>query len=225
MKREEKLKKIIQDQFEDNQAEFARAISRSPAQVNQWLNGYRKIGDAVALHIEKSLGLPIGWMDTNNSSINFKYNDDIVKLKFDHVIMIRPFNLKILDKEGNQMDVSDFEQLSEDVPIPYSFIHENNIKEEDLQALKINTKNMEPVVHHGSVIAIDFSKKHYEEGRVLIIQRSSKLIMRRIKLDKDGVTWMYTSDNTFDASATEMYAKPDDIVMGRVVLKLSNDGL
>lgn len=39
----EKLKALIAaEPFNGRQVDFARAINRSPAQVNQWLSGYRK---------------------------------------------------------------------------------------------------------------------------------------------------------------------------------------
>ena len=58
MTRLDRVKNLIDEKFNGNQADFSRAIGKAPAQVNQWLNGYRNIGDAAALNIEKSLDLP-----------------------------------------------------------------------------------------------------------------------------------------------------------------------
>ena len=63
MTRIERVRKLIDEKFNGNQADFSRASGKAPAQVNQWLNGYRNIGDGVALNIEKSLGLPQGYLD------------------------------------------------------------------------------------------------------------------------------------------------------------------
>ncbi len=57
------LKALIADRFAGSQAEFARAIKRSPAQVNQWLTGNRALGDAGARTIELALELPAGYFD------------------------------------------------------------------------------------------------------------------------------------------------------------------
>jgi DNA-binding transcriptional regulator YdaS (Cro superfamily) len=54
----DKLKAIINGRFENNQAAFARAINRSPSQVNQWLSGYRKLDVKACRLIEQALSLP-----------------------------------------------------------------------------------------------------------------------------------------------------------------------
>lgn len=56
------LKSLIDGRFGGSQAAFARAIERSPAQVNQWLTGHRKLDVKGCRHIERMLGLPADWM-------------------------------------------------------------------------------------------------------------------------------------------------------------------
>lgn len=63
MDRKTLLQRLVDTRFDGSQAEFARAIKRSPAQVNQWLSGHRKLGDAGARHIELTLGLAPGYFD------------------------------------------------------------------------------------------------------------------------------------------------------------------
>lgn len=67
MDRRTKLRALIRSRFRGNQAEFASAIKRSPAQVNQWLSGHRAIGDAGARIIELALSLPSGYFDSANA--------------------------------------------------------------------------------------------------------------------------------------------------------------
>ncbi|WP_141756600.1 helix-turn-helix transcriptional regulator, partial [Neisseria sp. HMSC056A03] len=64
MSRLDKVKELIEKRFNGSQAEFARAIEKAPAQVNQWLNGYRNIGNGAAAQIEDVLSLPRGWLDS-----------------------------------------------------------------------------------------------------------------------------------------------------------------
>lgn len=63
MTRREVLIDLIKEKFGGNQAEFARAIKRSPSQVHQWVSGHRNLGEAGARHIEITLGLPQGYFD------------------------------------------------------------------------------------------------------------------------------------------------------------------
>lgn len=64
MNRKDMLRALIDaPPFDGNQAEFARKIGKSPAQVNQWLTGHRALGDAGARNIEMKLGLGLGYFD------------------------------------------------------------------------------------------------------------------------------------------------------------------
>ena len=69
MNRREILKALIDDRFSGHQADFARAIKKAPAQVNQWLTGHRALGDAGARNIELRLGLPPGFFDRSTYSL------------------------------------------------------------------------------------------------------------------------------------------------------------
>lgn len=57
------MRQLIDERFGGSQAEFARAVNRSPAVVWQYLSGRRKIGEKFARHVESSLRLPTHWMD------------------------------------------------------------------------------------------------------------------------------------------------------------------
>lgn len=63
MERAERMQALIDERFGGNQAEFARAIKRSPAVVWQYLSHHRQIGEKFARHVETSLRLPRGWLD------------------------------------------------------------------------------------------------------------------------------------------------------------------
>lgn len=65
MSRLEIVKNLINERYNGNQTEFARAIGKAPAQVNQWINGHRNIGDGIASNIEIALNLPRGFLDGN----------------------------------------------------------------------------------------------------------------------------------------------------------------
>lgn len=78
MSRQLLLKALIADRFSGSQADFARAIKRSPAQVNQWLTGNRKLGDAGARTIELALELPAGYF---NQRLSYAKGGNIIGLE------------------------------------------------------------------------------------------------------------------------------------------------
>lgn len=58
----ELLQQLIDARFSGNQAAFARAIERQPAQISQYLKGRRVIGLQIKIWIERKLDLP-GYFD------------------------------------------------------------------------------------------------------------------------------------------------------------------
>lgn len=57
-----RLQQLIDELYDGNQAAFARAIGRQPAQVSQYTHGRRQVGVQIQQHVEKVLGLP-GWFE------------------------------------------------------------------------------------------------------------------------------------------------------------------
>jgi hypothetical protein len=68
----ERLIELIDTRYAGSQAAFARAISRKPAQVNQYLKGRRKLGIEVKMYIEECLGIS-GWFGLSHSTPNIKF--------------------------------------------------------------------------------------------------------------------------------------------------------
>lgn len=66
MGRQNNLKTLIEEKFSGSQIDFSRRVGIQPAQVNQWLNGYRALGEKSARKIEQSLGLNKYWLDATD---------------------------------------------------------------------------------------------------------------------------------------------------------------
>ena len=73
----ELLQSLIDQSYGGNQAAFARAIDRQPAQVNQYLKGRRQLGIEVKLHIEKALNRH-GWFSVGGEAA------DVSRIQGDH---------------------------------------------------------------------------------------------------------------------------------------------
>ena len=61
--RTQNIRRIIEQRFDGNKSEFARAALVAPAQISQWLSGYRNIGEKAARKIEEALGMASGALD------------------------------------------------------------------------------------------------------------------------------------------------------------------
>lgn len=68
--RKQRLISLIDDLFDGRQIDFCIETDLSPAQVSQWLTGYRKIGEKAARRIESKLKLDQLWMD--EQSVSFR---------------------------------------------------------------------------------------------------------------------------------------------------------
>jgi DNA-binding transcriptional regulator YdaS (Cro superfamily) len=64
------LRTLITADYGGSQAQFARAIGRSPSQVNQWLTGHRKLDIKGSRHIEEKLRLPVGYFQGAQATAN-----------------------------------------------------------------------------------------------------------------------------------------------------------
>ncbi|MGJ8669212.1 MAG: LexA family protein [Oceanococcus sp.] len=61
--RQQNLVRLIQQQADGHQAEFASMIGKSPSYVGQLVRGVGSFGDRVARQIEQHCRLPKGWLD------------------------------------------------------------------------------------------------------------------------------------------------------------------
>jgi len=89
MARRENFVVLIKTRFDGNQADFARAISRSSSVVWQYLSGHRDIGEKFARHVESKLHLPVGWLDKGSDKDSEVPVSDNVAVTPDEVQMLK----------------------------------------------------------------------------------------------------------------------------------------
>lgn len=61
--RRRRLRQLIDERYEGNQADFARLVQRAAPQIWSYLNGERNLGEKLARHFEECARLPLGWFD------------------------------------------------------------------------------------------------------------------------------------------------------------------
>lgn len=104
--RKKLIESLINTRFDGNQAAFGRAIGKSSGQVNQWLTGYRSIGNGTARHIEMELGLGIGWMDGKESSGNAAIQSIKEKEDVSDPIKFAAEYLATFDQDDAEIEIS-----------------------------------------------------------------------------------------------------------------------
>ena len=132
--RRENLKKIRERRFPTN-SELARAIGRSPSQVNDMLSGTKSFGSKIARSIEETLKLPAGYLD-------------------------EPHELEsIPSHRGKRIPVLSFVQAGYPTDTGNDsydeWINVDDNTPDGSYALRINGKSMEPVFCQGDIVIVD----------------------------------------------------------------------
>ena len=205
MKNEKRLaavKTLIAENFNGNQTEFARAINKSPAQVNQWMNGYRQIGDAVAVHIEKTLELPIGMLDGDPiPTAPLPYRTDEGKY------ILNPDNPKgkiLIEQLDLAGACGDGEPLLYDYPDLLNVIGFNQDQarklfgSRDPRKIKLVSTlgdSMTPTIPSGATVFIDISEQRFIGDTIYLFNYCDKLYLKRLQQTPKGI--FAKSDNKF----------------------------
>ena len=177
MSRLDKVKELIEKRFNGSQAEFARAIEKAPAQVNQWLNGYRNIGNGAAAQIEDVLSLPRGWLDSKEEFRQPESNASILGTlaEWDSDTPLLPDDCEVpLYKEihlsagnGFSDDIADYNGYK--LRFSKSTLRKHGINPADVVCVTADGDSMEPVFPSGATLGINTADKTIRDGQIYAI--------------------------------------------------------
>ncbi len=223
MSRIDAVKKLITERFNDNQADFSRAIGKAPAQVNQWLNGYRNIGDAVALHIEKSLDLPIGFLDgeqnaTRDRSSYIPPAGGIAVLEDTDTTHthreIQMYDLKLSAGNGNAEWV--LRRAEDPLVFREGWFRAKHLSPYNLRGMYVKGDSMKPVLNNWDTVLIDVSDTELVDGEIYAVVYKEKFYIKQIKHLADGIEMI-----SFNPEYEPMPVKNGDVekfqCLGRMV--------
>lgn len=105
------LRQLIAQFDSGNQTNFARRISVSASQVNQWLSGHRKLGDAGARRIELALNLAPGYFGRGANIINLATREPADTALQDIIALART-----LSPEGKYAAIGALQVLAREYP-------------------------------------------------------------------------------------------------------------
>lgn len=180
MTRLDRVKFLIDERFNGSQTDFSRAIKKSPAQINQWLNGYRNIGDAVALNIEKSLGLPQGYLDGEvGDYAQTALSDDVDKIRLPRINVEASCGAGSINNQ--------YTEVVDYVVVARKWARDNlgsNLSH--IKVLTARGDSMNPTIEDGDVLFVDEGITYFSGEGVYIIWYADGLKAKRLQSTVSG---------------------------------------
>lgn len=192
MDRRDKILYLINNSFNGSQVKFAEAIKRSPAQVNQWVTNRRAVGDVLALHIERTLNLPSGWLakeEDNKIKINqsnafhlgaprYIY-DESCPLGNDEIEV--PFYTDNILNAGNGFvsDIQNFNNMK--MRFSRTMLNQKGIDLKCLVCIVADNDSMEPVIPDGAIVGINTNHTQIKDGKLYAINHDGLLCIKILK--------------------------------------------
>ena len=190
MSQSEQLRKLQNFLFDGKQKNLADAIGKSPAQLNQWLNGYRNLSDGMALQIERTLGLPWGWLnssdkvplsllDKNRSSENLSDDPSDDHIRFERLDVIAALGDGYINNET--AEVVDF------VHVDKAWAREKlggNLSR--IQVITARGDSMQGTIEDGDVLFVDTSVHSFEGEGIYLLSFADGLKAKRLQASVGG---------------------------------------
>ena len=203
MKNEKRLaavKTLIAENFNGNQTEFARAINKSPAQVNQWMNGYRQIGDAVAVHIEKTLELPIGMLDGDpipTAPLHYRTDEGKYVLNPKNTegqVLIEQLDIAGACGAGEPL-LYEYPELLNVIGFSYEQARKlfsgRNMR--NIKLVSTTSDSMTPTIPSGATVFIDVSEQRFMGDAIYLFNYQNHIYLKRLQRTPAGI--IVKSDN------------------------------
>ncbi len=167
-----KIKELISNM--GSQVEFAARIKRKPQQVSSWLKQEKPVGEKIARHIERELGLEAGYLDKPEPG---KLLLEVAK------IPLYPSRFS-----SNNNDILKETKIGK---IPFSLIEIEKaaIKVENLISLMVESNSMQYTINEGSIVIVDVSQKEIIDNKIYAFTTSKQSIIqiKRLRTGTDSV--------------------------------------
>lgn len=227
MNRLDRLRALIDDRYAGKQSSFAHEIKRSPAQVNQWLSGVRRLGDGACRVIETAMDLPLGWMDGLGPITDCPAGHISMSNIHSHVVgnSTESFAIKVVNVRASTVsDDCALEYIEDDyiatIIFKENWFTSNCYRANKLVAMKVKGHCMEPTLFVDDLIVVDTDQVFPRDGAVFAVLYEGVFSIRR--LVRDVGAWWLESDN-LDKRKYPRKACTDEStrLIGRVIYRQS----
>ena len=226
MTRLERVRNLIDEKFNGNQADFSRAIGKAPAQVNQWLNGYRNIGDAAALNIEKSLDLPQGYLDGEMNKTMERLTSAQNEIKDIHSPMMWSSNDPLPEDDytfapymkeqafcggAGSFEIPDYNGFR--LPFGKATLRRKSISPDNVCGCTLTGDSMEERIAEDAAIAVDAGEKTIRDGKIYAFRHGDLFRVKYLSRLPGGRVKIKSHNSAYD---DEEAGLEDIEVIGRV---------
>jgi phage repressor protein C with HTH and peptisase S24 domain len=214
------LRRLIEDKFNGNQSDFAKAVGRKPAQINQLLRERRQIGEATASLIEKRLGLPQGFFDDPTINSRSAENPEgttgkILVFTGEKFVAIAQVKIEVQAGEAG-FSVVPIGESAPAVYLPREWLWESQRQQHNLFALTITDDAMSPSLWPDDLIVFDQAEVAPIDGQVFVINYEGNVLIRRIRRDA-GAYWLDADNQNIKTKRLDEAAS----ILGRVIHRQS----
>lgn len=234
--RTKRLLYLIERDFGGSQTKFAQAINRSNAQVNALVKERKPIGDALALNIERTLELGIGWFDIPITKINdqetqiknagdsnnidniqssiglIESADATIPLNKNEVELPFYTDIRLKANNGFAEDIQNYN--NQKLRFSRLALSKNNINPSYAICILADGNSMEPAIPNGATVGINCEDKILRDDMLYAINHNG-LLKIRILRKKSSSSVLLQSYNT-NAYPDEEVNLEDISIIGRI---------
>ena len=109
-------------------------------------------------------------------------------------------------------------------PFPQKWLDSLGVKRTAAACIQAEGDSMLPTINEGAMVMIDLGNTEGKEGKVFVICRNGRAIIKRLQINQDE-DWVYCSDNTNKILYPDLHPLENDFIIGRVVWQGGSQGL
>lgn len=169
---------LIEQRFAGRTADFARAIERDDAQVWQFMNGHRPIGEKLARDIEAKLSLPHGALDRGAPSEDPSFRVEEPTLMYASGVPV--VGTAQLGDNGHH------EELQYPVGHGDGFVAYPT-RDRNAYALRVKGDSMRPRIKPGEFVVVEPAGTPQPGDEVLVRTKDGKVMVKVLDFRRGGV--------------------------------------
>lgn len=197
-----------------SQKALADRIGCSPAQLGQYMSGFRNIGARFARRAEKAAEKPAGWMDQQPAAESDQPTDD-------EFALVPQLDVSAACGNGRWVD---HVVVKGGLAFKRSSLRDFGVPESAARVIYASGGSMAPTIQDGCVVLLNCADSEPRDGKVFAIcQPDGSLVLKRLVMDYvpvlGGQGWVMRSDNADKHNFPDKILPPDDrtVIVGRAV--------